>query len=519
MEVNMSIYTQREHNGLYELTDVARAELIDSKYYNWDLAPTSLAQRTWTTYNVASLWVGMCICLPSYVLAASLVSLGLSTWAAVLNVALGSLILLVPMQLNSHVGTKYGVPYPVFARLSFGPRGAHIASMARAVAGCGWVGIQTWYGGNALHLILMAMIPDYNGNLATLTVVCLLFWGANLAMAYRGPGWLRKLEAFGAPFLGCLTVALFIWATVMTSQKGVGMMDILNQPMDYEKLNSHSVGGMAAVFAAGITSNLAFWSMLALNIPDFSRYAKSQKVQFRGQLIGLPTTMVLFALIGAYVTAATGHLTPDGSLLKDPAEVISMIGNPFAIVLGCAGIAIATLTTNIAANILAPANGFSNLCPKKISYKTGVIITCILALALIPILKPAEFMKNEYVYIYDWMGSFGIALAPMAGIFIADYYFVKKKNVDVMSLFEGEDGRYWYRSGFNIRAFITWAAACIPPFLVRLPFLSHMLFFHVLSNNGYIVSFLIALALYPILMKSNTTSLVLDDEMESMTER
>ena len=514
----MSIYTQREHNGLYELTDVARAELIDSKYYNWDLAPTSLAQRSWTTYNVASLWVGMCICLPSYVLAASLVSLGLSTWAAVLNVAIGSLLLLVPMQLNSHVGTKYGVPYPVFARLSFGPRGAHVASMARAAAGCGWVGIQTWYGGKALHLILMAMIPGYNGNRLTLTIICLLFWLANLFVAYRGPVWIRKLEAFGAPFLGCLTLALFVWATVMIREKGLSMMEVLNQPMDYDKLESYH-GSLVGVFAAGITSNLAFWSMLALNIPDFSRYAKSQKAQFRGQLYGLPTTMVVFALIGAYVTAATGHLTPDGSLLKDPAQVISMFGNPLAVFMGCAGIAIATLTTNIAANILAPANGFSNLAPKRISYKTGVIITCVLSLVFIPILQPEKFMENEFAYIYDWMGSFGIALAPMAGIFIADYYFVKKKNVDVMSLFQGENGRYWYFRGFNVMAFVAWAAACIPPLLARFALFRSIAFFHVLADNGYIVSFFIALLLYSILMKSNTTSLVLKDEMEAMTER
>lgn len=514
----MSIYTQREYKGLYELTDVARAELIDSKYYNWDLAPTSLAQRTWTTYNVASLWVGMCICLPSYVLAASLVSLGLSTWAAVLNVALGSLILLIPMQLNSHVGTKYGVPYPVFARLSFGPRGAHVASLARAFAGCGWVGIQTWYGGNALHLILMAMVPDYDGNLLTLSFVCFIFWVANLLVAYRGPVWIRKVEAFGAPFLGCLTVALFTWATVMTHQKDVGMMEILNQPMNYAKLNNYS-GGLMGVFAAGITSNLAFWSMLALNIPDFSRYAKSQKAQFRGQIYGLPTTMVLFALLGAYVTSATRYLTPDGNVIMDPAEVINLIGNPIAILFGCLGIAIATLTTNIAANILAPANGFSNLYPKKISYRMGVVITCVIALVLIPILRPGVMMHNEYIYIYDWMGSFGIALAPMAGIFIADYYFVKRKNVDVMSLFQGEDGRYWYHRGFNLMAFITWIIACIPPLLVRIDFLSHIALLRVLADNGYIVSFFIALALYPILMKSNTTSVVLDEEMEAMTER
>lgn len=515
----MSIYTQREHNGLYELTDVARAELFDSEYYNRDLAPTSLAQRTWTTYNVASLWIGMCICLPSYVLAASLVSLGMSMWAAVLNVALGSLILLIPMQLNSHVGTKYGVPYPVFARLSFGPRGAHIAAMARAVAGCGWVAIQTWYGGNALHLILMALIPDYDGNRLTLFIVIALFWFANLLVAYMGPAWIRKLEAFGAPFLGFLTLAFLLWTISRLHDAGISILEVMNQPMDYQKLSETNDGGFFGVFAIGITSNLAFWSMLALNIPDFSRYASSQRSQLRGQLLGLPTTMAVFAFIGAFVTSATRYLSAYGTIIKDPAEFISVSGNPFVIILGCAGIAIGTLTTNIAANILAPANSFSNLRPKKISYRSGVIITCILALILMPVLNPFEMIKDDYVYLYDWMGIFGIALAPLAGIFIADYYFVKKKNVDVMSLFQGADGRYWYQGGYNILAFLTWIVAFLLPFLGRSPLLQGITLFQVLADNGYIFSFLIALILYPLLMKPAASSQLMEDEMEAMTER
>ena len=424
----MSIYTQREHNGRYELTDVARAELIDSTYYNWDLAPTTLAQRTWTTYNVASLWVSMCICIPSYVLAASLVSLGLSPLLAVLNVAIGSFLVLIPIQLNSHVGTKYGVPYPVFARLSFGPKGAHIASLARALAGCCFIGIHAWYGGKSLHIILMSLIPNYDGNFATLLITFLLFLSAN----YRGSAWIRKLESWGAPFLLCLTVVLFLWAVFKTYENGISFIDLIKQPVYHEAaIEPMSKRQLISVFTAGLTSNLAFWSTLALNIPDFSRYARSQKTQFRGQLYGLPTTMIFFAFVGAYVTAATRHLTQDGTLIKDPADLVQLFSHPISIILACAGIIIATLTTNIAANTLAPANGFSNLLPKKISYKTGVIITGIVSLVLIPILRPWKLMNMEYVYIYDWLGTYGIALAPMAGIFIADYYFVKKRNVDV----------------------------------------------------------------------------------------
>ncbi|WP_206459513.1 NCS1 family nucleobase:cation symporter-1 [Anaerovorax sp. IOR16] len=505
----MSIYTQREHNGLYELTDVARAELIDSKYYNGDLAPTSISQRTWTTYNVSSLWIGMSICLPTYALSASLVALGLSPLAALINVTIGNLLVLIPMQLNSHAGTKYGVPYPVFARLAFGPRGAHIASIARGIVGCGWVGIQTWFGGKALHLILMTLIPNFSGNQATLFVTCFIFWSINISLAYRGPEWIRKLESWGAPFLGILTIALLIWATLAAKAHGnIEAMDILNLPMNQDKLAEG--GGFWAVFAAGLTSNLAFWSTLALNIPDFSRYAKSQRTQFLGQLYGMPTTLGIFALISAYVTAATSFITPDGSMITDPAEVVTLISNSVATVLGAAGIIIATLTTNIAANFVAPANGFSNLAPKKISYKIGVIITGILAM----IMQPWQFMKDGNVFIYDWLGLYGVMLAPIAGIFLADYYIVKKKNMDVMSLFQAEEGRYWYKKGFNYIAFFSWLCGCIPPILGKI--ISSL---HWMTNNGYLISFFISLIIYPILMKTSPHSLVLSDEMESMTER
>lgn len=505
----MSIYTQREHNGLYELTDVARAELIDSKYYNGDLSPTSISQRTWTTYNVASLWIGMSICLPTYALAASLVALGLSPLAAFINITVGNLLVLVPMHLNSHAGTKYGVPYPVFARLAFGPKGAHLASMARALVACGWVGIQTWFGGKALHLILMTLIPNFSGNSFTLLCTCLAFWSINIWLAYRGPDCIRKLESWGAPFLGVLTLALVLWATTSAkSHSGVSFTDILSLPINEEKILQG--GGFWAVFAAGLTSNLAFWSTLALNIPDFSRYAKSQQVQFRGQLYGMPTTLGVFALASAYVTAATIFITPDGTAITDPAEVITLISNPFATILGALGIIIATLTTNIAANIVAPANGFSNLAPKKISYKNGVIITGVLAM----VMRPWHLLSNQSVFIYDWLGILGVLLAPMAGIFLADYYIVKKKNIDVMSLFQAEEGRYWYQRGYNYAAFAAWILGCIPPLLGK--FIPSL---HWLTNNGYLISFFISLLIYPILMKSSPHSLVLDDEMEDMTER
>jgi NCS1 family nucleobase:cation symporter-1 len=420
----MSKFTQKENGGLYELTDAARAELVDSKYYNEDLAPTSLAQRTWTTYNIASLWIGMSVCLPSYTLASSLIALGMSTWAAVINVALGNLLVLIPMQLNSHAGTKYGIPYPVFARLTFGPKGAHIPSLARALVAGGWCGIQIWFGGGATHTILVLMFPGFANVPGSLWITFFLFWALNIWIGYKGTESIKWLEFWGAPILGVLCIALVVWATMAAGAAGASVSQIINTPQNEELIAAG--GGFWPLFLAGLTANISFWATLALNIPDFSRYAKSQKAQFRGQLYGLPTTMAAFAFIGAYVTTATGYIF--GAPLFDPVAVIASIGSPLVSFLGAVGVIMATITTNIAANIVAPANGLSNISPKRISYKTGVLITGFFAVAMMP----WKLLETAGAYIFGWLGTYGIMLGPLAGIYIADYYIVKKRNIDVL---------------------------------------------------------------------------------------
>jgi len=505
----MSKYTQKERDGLFELTDAARAELVDSKYYNVDLAPTSLTQRTWTTYNICSLWIGMGICLPSYALASSMVALGMSTWLAVLNVALGNALILIPMQLNSHAGTKYGIPYPVFARLSFGPNGAQIASIARCIVGCGWCGIQTWFGGYALYTILIVLFPAMAGSNIALGATFLIFWAMNIIPAYRGSEWIKYLEAWGAPLLGFLSVAIFIWAIVQAGNAGHGFFEIMNTKSNPEIVAAG--GGMFLVFAGGLSANMAFWATLALNIPDFSRYAKSQRAQFMGQLYGMPTTMAAYAFIGAFVTNATPFIpATNGQMISDPTQVIALIGNPIAAILGAVGVIVATLTTNIAANIVAPSNGFSNLAPKRISYRSGVIITGIIAIAM----QPWKLMDSANAYIFGWLGTYGILLGPLAGIYIADYYLVKKRNIDVMSLFQGEKGRYWYAGGFNPKAIIAWIVGCVPPLIGM--FVDGLA---PLYANGYVFAFVVAMLVYWVMMKSDTTSLVSEEEMEQLTER
>lgn len=494
--------TQREINGLYELSENAREKLQDNLYYNDDLAPTKLSERTWGAYHIAALWVGMSVCIPTYMMASAMMAAGLSWWQSVLNIMIGNLIVLVPIQLNSHAGTKYGIPYPVFARLSFGIKGSHIAAIARAIIGAGWFGIQCWIGGGAINGVISALSPAWANWSGGIWISFFLFWGVSVWIAYKGAEAIKFMESWGAPILGALSLGLMFWAYSSVTSLGKGVSDILNMPATYVP------GQFWKIFLPGLTANIAFWSTLALNIPDFSRYAKSQKDQFTGQLLGLPTTMALFAFIGVFVTGATNIIF--GEMLWDPVAVVARIGSPVAAILGAFGIAVATMTTNIAANVVAPANGISNLNPKKISYKTGALITGIAGVAIMP----WKLLSSAGAYIFGWLGTYGLFLGPLAGMYIADYYIYRKKVLDLDDLFRGEKSRYWYKNGFNSKAIYTWILSAILPLLGKLvPSLS---FF---ADNGWLVGFILALVIYPALMKNETSSLVSPDEEEGITER
>lgn len=496
------LMTQREVNGLYELTENAQKNLEESQYYNEDLAPTKLNERTWTTYNIAALWVGMSVCIPTYMMASGLMAAGLSWWQAILNICLGNLIVLIPMQLNSHAGTKYGIPYPVFARLAFGIKGSHIASIARAVIAAGWFGIQCWIGGGALNGVISVISPAWGAWSGGIWVSFFVFWALNVWIAYKGEEAIKFMESWGAPILGILSFGLMAWALMSVKASGKGVVDILNMPATYE------AGRFWPIFLGGLTANIAFWSTLALNIPDFSRYAKSQKDQFRGQLLGLPTTMAAFSFVGVFVTGATGVIF--GEFLWDPVAVIAKIGSPFAATLGAVGIAVATLTTNIAANVVAPANGISNLNPRKISYRMGAIITGIAGVAIMP----WKLLSSAGAYIFGWLGTYGIFMGPLAGIYIADYYIYRNKVIDLEGLFKGEESRYWYGNGFNMQAIYAWILAITLPILGKL--IPSMSFF---AENGWIIGFLIALIAYPAMMKKDSSSLVDENEEKTMTEK
>jgi len=427
----------------------------DPALWNEDLAPVEPARRTWGKWDIAALWVGMAICIPTYQLAGGLIAVGMSWWQAVLTVILGNLIVLIPLTLNAHPGTAYGIPFPVLLRSSFGVLGANIPAMMRAFVACGWFGIQTWIGGSALHSILTVMgvfdpatreVIPWLGISAGEFVCFFAFWCVNIAVIIKGIECIRCLQNVGAPFLLLVGLALLAWAVY--AAKGFG--PLLAQPSTFK-----TSAEFWTAFVPGLTGMVGFWATLSLNIPDFSRFAKSQKDQMLGQMIGLPGTMGLFAFIGVATTAAT--VVVFGEAIWDPTVLLAKFENPWVVVPGLLALMVATLTTNIAANVVSPANDFSNLWPRMISFKVGGIIAGIIGL----LLRPWELVADPSGYFFKWLIGYGALLGPIGGIMIADYFVVRRRKLNLQGLYS-MDGPYRFVGGFAPGAIAALFLAILP---------------------------------------------------------
>ena len=425
----------------------------DSSLINEDLAPVPLSKRTWGTWNYAALWISMSLCIPTYTMASSMINNGMSWWQAVLTIFIGNAIVLVPMLLNGHAGAKYGIPFPVFARASFGTKGANIPAMLRAIVACGWFGIQTWIGGESLYHLIRAWNPSLAEINTTslfpqaLPMLCFgLFWLLNMFIIYKGVESIRKLLVFKAIFLPIAAIALFCWAVV--AAKGLG--PILREPSKFT-----DSGSFFKFFFPALTAVVGFWATLSLNIPDFTRYSKSQKAHIKGQAIGLPPSMTLFAFVGVVVTSASAIIY--GSPEWDPVKLASRFDSKLMVTFAMIGIIISTLATNIAANIVSPANDFSNLSPKKINFKLGGYITGVVGVLIFP----WKLMADPNGYIFTWLIAYSSLLGPIGGIMIADYYFIRRKELAVGELYSHK-GRYRFSNGFNLVAIIALLAGILP---------------------------------------------------------
>ena len=442
--------------------------------WNKDLAPIPLERRTWGTYNYAALWVAMSVNIPTYMLASGMIAGGMNWKQAIFTVFLGNVIVLIPMLLNAHAGARYGIPFPVFARSSFGVLGANVPAVLRALVACGWFGIQTWIGGEAINTLLAALMPSWNHP----WMCFFLFWLLNLAVILRGIETIRSLQGIAAPVLLILGLAMLAWAY----QKAGGFGPMLSTPSKF-----HTFGEFFAFFIPSLTGVVAFWATVALNIPDFTRYAKGQREQVLGQALGLPTTMTLYSFIGVAVTSAT--VVVFGAAIWDPVVVLSRLGNPIAVVVAMIALLIATLNVNVAANVVSPANDFSNLYPRRISFKMGGVITCLLGIAM----QPWKLMSNYGNYIVGWLVGYSSFLGPIAGVMIADYYVVRKKIILTEDLYDRHTF-YEFSGGFNWKAIGALAAGIVVA-LAGLEIKALSILYHYAWFVGFGVSFVLYLAL------------------------
>jgi nucleobase:cation symporter-1, NCS1 family len=429
-----------------ELTE----NLSSSPLWNPDLAPTPLARRTWSTYHIAALWIGMSVVITTYTLASGLMQQGMTWWQALLTILAGNSVVLVPMVLNAHAGTKYGISFPVLCRASFGVKGANVPAVLRAIVACGWFGIQTWIGGLAIVALVSAASPS----LATLpglkAIGFLIFWGIEVAIILRGIEAIKVLSVLVAPVLMTGSIVLLTWAV----RHAGGLGYILAQSAQLQKGRTD----FWALFPAALTANVGYWATLSLNIPDFTRYARSQRSQALGQALGLPTTMTAFAFVGVAVTSAT--IVMYGMAIWDPIEVIARIGSPAVIMVAAVVVLCAQLHTNMAANIVSPANDFSHLSPRRISFVAGGVITAFIGMLMFP----WKLYSDASAYIFNWLVGYSSLMGALGGILIADYWVVRRRVLSLPDLFK-LNGAYSYGGGVNWRAvgILTIAVAPVVP--------------------------------------------------------
>ncbi|MBX7116881.1 MAG: NCS1 family nucleobase:cation symporter-1 [Myxococcaceae bacterium] len=456
-------------------------DIGSSPLFNGDLAPVPRSRRVWTTYNFAALWISMAHCIPTYMLAGGLIAAGMNWWQALLTITLGNLIVLVPILLNAHPGTKYGIPFPVLARASFGTQGANLPAVLRAIVACGWFGIQTFIGGEAIKTFVEALWPGFaqlGGNFQVLglsmpsAMTFLIFWALNIFIIYRGMEAVRIFENWAAPLVLVMAAVLLIWA--VNRAGGVGAM------LTHES-KFHTASEFWKIFVPSLTAMIGFWATLSLNIPDFTRYGRGQREQMLGQTLGLPTTMLAFSAMGVVITSASSAILHgvEASKLWDPVVILAHLTSStpppglaepliasagtrtLVAIISLVGVGIATLSVNIAANVVSPANDFANLAPKHISFKTGGLITGLLGIAMMP----WKLLSSAESYIFNWLVGYSALLGPIAGIMIVDYWVLRKKELDVPDLYR-PTGRYAGTNWVAVVALIVGILPNLPGFLI-----------------------------------------------------
>jgi NCS1 family nucleobase:cation symporter-1 len=324
----------------------------------------------------------------------------------------------------------------VFVRASFGVRGANIPAVLRALVACGWFGIQTWIGGQAIFSLLKILWPAAGQMAGGIWICFFAFWALNILVILRGIETIKFLEGIGAPFMLGIGLLLLWWIT----GKAGGFGPVLSAPSKFQ-----TTAEFLHFFIPSLTGMVGFWATVALNIPDFTRYATSQRAQSMGQALGLPAAMTLYSFIGVAVTSASVVLF--GEAIWDPVALLGRFNQPLVAFVALVALLIATLNTNVAANVVSPSNDFSNLNPRRISFRTGGLITGVIGV----LMMPWKLLGGYSAYIFGWLVGYSGLLGPIAGVMIADYFLVRRARLRVDDLYR-RNGIYEYDGGVNWRA-------------------------------------------------------------------
>lgn len=472
-----------------ESEPVGAVPAVHDSLHNEDLAPTTPEQRTWTTYNYAALWIGMAHCIPTYMMASGLIDQGFSWGQAIFTILLANTIVLLPMLLISYIGTRYGLPFPVICRASFGTLGANLPAILRALVACGWFGIQTWIGGEALHNLLGSLWPGLLEVSWAKGACFMVFWVLNIWLIWKGMDMVRWFEGWAAPAVLVVTLLLLIY---MVRRAG-GFGPILATHGDFK-----STAEFLRILPGNLMGLIGFWATMALNMPDFTRYAKDQKAQIVGQIVGLPPTMTIFSAMGVIITAATTVVY--GKAIADPLQLLAKpeFANPIIVLISLISIAVATLSVNVAANVVSPAFDFANLWPSKINFRIGGTITGVIGIMMCP----WYLLANTQSYIFVWLNGYSIVLGPIAGIMICDYWLLRRKHLTVSQLYLKE-GMYGYSKGWNwcaVAALVLAALPNVPGFLMALDKVADDTIFATIYSFSWLVGFLLGGILYGVFM-------------------
>lgn len=468
--------------------------LHESPLYNEDLAPLGLAKRTWSIYNFMALWAAMCACIPTYMLSSGLIASGMNWWQAMITILLGNTIVLIPILLNSHPGTKYGIPFPVFARASYGTIGSNLPALMRALVACGWFGIQSWIGGQALQEFFKCLLPGwptllggqeagFAGHSPTEWISFMLFWALNIVIIYKGMELLKKVQGVAAPFVLIMTAALLFWAL----DKANGLGELVSQKGKFE-----DAAQFLPVFFPALTAMIGFWATLSLNMPDFTRFGRNQKEQTIGQTVALPFSMAFFSSMGIMITSAAIVIYPNvpAKELWDPVKLIAHFDSPFLIAVAMFTVAVATLSVNIAANVVSPANDFANAFPRWISFQRGGLITGVLGI----LMQPWKLIADPNGFIFTWLLGYSGGLGSIAGVLIVDYWLIRKCRLNLPDLYL-PNGEYRYMSGWNPAGAIATIAGCAAAWIgFLLPALKHLV------DYSWFIGFAVSGLIYYLMM-------------------